>query len=146
MKIEINLDETRFKDVLDNELNAFSKDELHEIIRKAMSEYLANDEEMKKLFLVEKTNHWGDISNEPSSIFTKIISNVDCNPIFDEVKEKIKEYLTEEGSIQKMALSMFANLFMKNLQSSIFNDNTFINTINALIYQGINNMKNDGRY
>ena len=81
-----------------------------------------------------------------ASIFTKIISNVDCNPIFDEVKEKIKEYLTEDGSIQKIALSMFANLFMKNLQSNIFNDNSFINTINALIYQGINNMKNDGRY
>ena len=49
MKIEINIDETRFKDVLDKELEAFSKEELHDIIAKGMHEYIVNDEIMKSL-------------------------------------------------------------------------------------------------
>ena len=33
MDITINIDSDKFKDVIQNELNAFSKDEIHEIIR-----------------------------------------------------------------------------------------------------------------
>ena len=38
MKIEINLDETRFKDLVDDELGRFSNKELHDIIKKAIGQ------------------------------------------------------------------------------------------------------------
>ena len=37
MEIKIEVDETKFKDVIEKELNAFSKEELHEIIRECIA-------------------------------------------------------------------------------------------------------------
>ena len=44
MELKINIDETMFKEVIEKELNAFSKEELRDIIRDCIAEALKNNE------------------------------------------------------------------------------------------------------
>ena len=54
MKLEINLDESRFKNLVDEELGKFSDEEIHDILGKAISQYVMDSDVIQRLFYVKK--------------------------------------------------------------------------------------------
>lgn len=64
MKLEINVDETMFRDVLEKQLEAFDEKELHEILRGCIVEFFKSNDNIKKIFLEEKYSTWGYDSNQ----------------------------------------------------------------------------------
>jgi hypothetical protein len=95
MKLEINVDETMFKDVIENELKAFSKDELHEIIRECIVEYLHNDNILKKIFITTKNNSWSYSTEEPSEVLIQAAKSIDLSPAYKEIQDKMITTLKE---------------------------------------------------
>lgn len=109
MEIKINVDEVKFKDVIENELNAFSKEELHEIIRECIIESLHNDDTLKDLFTVKNKDAWGYSSGvKPSEVMIQAAKSIDLSPAYKEIQDKMITTLKENYHelLEKVMLSM----------------------------------------
>ena len=84
MEIKINVDETMFKDIIDKELKAFSKEELHEIARECIIEVFRNDKKIVRLFL--DTSDWSG-RDRPSYLLMSAANKIDLSPAFKEIQE-----------------------------------------------------------
>lgn len=84
MEIKINVDETMFKDIIDKELRAFSKEELHEITRECIIEVFRNDKNIVRLFL--DTSDWYG-RDKPSDLLVSAANKIDLSPAFKEIQE-----------------------------------------------------------
>ena len=62
MNITINVDETQFKEILDRELKDLPKEDLQEIIKQALTQYIMSNPELVKNLLI--TNRISRYSNE----------------------------------------------------------------------------------
>lgn len=91
MNIIINVDETQFKDLLEKDLKEMSKEELHDIIKIAFTQYITQDPNALKDLFVKKGNSY--YSNEifPTDLTKKIISEIDFGDIAAEIAKPIKD-------------------------------------------------------
>lgn len=147
MKLEINVDETMFKDVLEKELNAFSQEELHEILKGCIIEFFNKSDSIKKMFLEEKTSYWGNsIEYEPTGLLRDIVKNkFDYAEPYEEVKEKILEFCKKEDVMKSLLKEMIADSFANMLTGSIFFNCDFRNNIANVVKEVIYDEKNQGR-
>ena len=147
MKLEINVDETMFKDVLEKELNAFSQEELHEILKGCIIEFFNNDDSIKKMFLQEKTSYWGNSTDyEPTGLLKDIVRNkFDYNEPYEEVKEKILEFCKKEGVMKSLLKEMIVDSFTNIFTGSIFFNGDFRSNIANVIREVIYDEKSQGR-
>lgn len=129
MELKINIDETMFKDVIEKELKAFSREELHEIIREFIIEALKTDSVLKRLFVEEKRNSYGSFShNEPSSVVIEAAKNIDLSPAYKEVQEMmINELKTNYQTILQ-------NIMLKTIINGLCSDGNFRNNVESAVY------------
>ena len=147
MKLEINVDETMFKDVLEKELSAFSQEELHEILRDCIIEFFNNDDSIKKMFLQEKSSYWGNSTDyEPTGLLKDIVRNkFDYNEPYEEVKEKILEFCKKDGVMKSLLKEMIADSFANIFTGTIFFNSNFRDNIANVIREVIYDEKSQGR-
>jgi len=128
MEVKINVEESRFKDVLDKELAAFNEDELHEILKSAMMEYLMNDETLKNVFLQKKYSGWNNerFDYAAAPILEKMVSKVELEPIFEDVKKRVLEYMTSEEVIKGMATELFSKLVQNGVTNYLVCNQDFL--------------------
>lgn len=132
MEIKINVDETMFKDVIENELKAFSKEELHEIVRECIVEALHNDHVIRNIFITPEKDYWGNYKYEkPSQIMIDAAKTFDLSPAYAEIKDKMIETLKKDyhGVLEKAMLGLILN--------GISNDYDFQCRMNAAIQEAI---------
>ena len=138
MEIKINVDETKFKDVIEKELQAFSKEELHEIIRECIIEALHNDAMLKNLFVTETRDYYGDVrSTEPSKVMIEAAKTIDLSPAYSEIKDNMISTLKENyhSILERAMLGMILN--------GIANDYAFQSNMKAGIQEIINQERNN---
>ena len=109
MELKINVDETMFKDIIEKELNAFSKDELHEIIRNCIIEAFKTDPKISKFFVSESSYGWST-KLEPSPLLMKAAETLDLSDAFKDV-QNYKEILE--------------NAMLRAIKGNFFNDREF---------------------
>lgn len=152
MEITINVDETKFKDVLENELKAFDKDELHEILKSCIVEFFNNDENIKKMFLYEKYETWGYGQNaekhfkgyEPTGLLNSICrDSFDYEEPIQEVKNAILEFCKKEENIKAIMKDMFADAFSNALRGAFYETGLRAD-VARLVRETIIGMKGDG--
>lgn len=135
MEIKINVDETMFKDVLENELKAFSKEELKEIIKTCMVEYLNNSDVLKDLFIVRNVSRFGYDRDEPTEILKQAASKIDisedCKDIVDSMIKNVKENHTK----------ILENLLLNLLINGITDDYNFKCTLERSVHEIINQVE-----
>ena len=120
MEVKINVDETMFKNVIEEELKAFSNEELHEIIRECIVEALHNDNTLRNLFVIDKKDYWGNyVGKEPSEVVIEAAKNIDLSPAYKEVQEKM---IT---ALQTDYRNILENVMMGLMVDSISNDRIF---------------------
>lgn len=147
MKLEINVDETMFKDVLEKELNAFSQEELHEILKGCIIEFFNKDDSIKKMFLQERSSYWGNSTDyEPTGLLKDIVKNkFDYNEPYEEVKEKILEFCKKENVMKSLLKEMIVDSFTNMFTGSIFFNGDFRSNIANVIREVIIEEKSEGR-
>lgn len=132
MEIKINVDEVKFKDVIENELNAFSKEELHEIIRECIIEALHNDTVLKNIFITPEKDYWGNYKYEkPSQVMIDAARSIDLSPAYTEIKDKMIETLKKDYH------SILENAMLGMILNGISNDYDFQSKMNASIQEAI---------
>lgn len=125
MEIKINIDESKFQEVLEKELGAFTQEELHSIMKDAIREYLNKEEVLKDIINKEETDRWG-CTVRGSSTMEKFVNNVDLSDVFAEPKEKIKEIISNDETLKKAAVEILANLFKDRFMTAFTQDYKFI--------------------
>lgn len=111
MEIKINVDELKFKDVLEKELNAFSKEELHEIIRECICEYFRNtDTDIIKNLFTERSSYY-DSSRVPGKVLHEAARTLNLAPAFEEIQTLMINHLKDnyQDVMQKAMLDVMIN-------------------------------------
>lgn len=150
MKLEINVDETMFKDVLEKELEAFSKEELHDILKGCIIEFFKSNDNIKKMFLTEEYNTWGYGDNarkefkgyKPTGLLNDIVrDNFDFKEPYNEVKDILISYCKKEDTLKNIMKEMITDSFQTAFTNCFWNDSKLRGTIGDIVRQEIFNLK-----
>jgi energy-converting hydrogenase A subunit M len=125
MEVKINIDESKFQELLEKELGAFTQEELHSIMKDAIREYLNKEEVLKKLINQQETDRWGCVVKGTSTM-EKFVNNVDLSDVFAEPKEKIKQIISDDETLKKAAVEILANLFKTRFMNTFTQDYNFM--------------------
>jgi len=126
MKIEINLDETRFKDLVEKELGTFTDAEIHDILGKAISQYVMDSEVIRRLFYSKKKDYYGRETEEiePTRRLENIVHELDVENVLSGVKERIQDVLNQDDIIKEMTEKLFYNFIAGRLEDLLWKSGT----------------------
>ena len=147
MKLEINLDESRFKALVDGELGKFSDEEIHDILGKAISQYAMDSDVIQRLFYVKKRDYYGNETNDviPTSRLENIVNKLDIEDMLKGVKERIQETLNSDDIIREMTENMFYNFIAGKLEQLLWRSGTLSSIIECRANEILNNKLNNNR-
>ena len=128
MEIKINIDESKFQEVLEKELGAFTQEELHSIMKDALKEYFSKEEVLKNIVNQREIDRWGCVVKGTSAM-EKFVSNVDLSDVFAEPKEKIKQIISDDETLKKAAVEILANLFKDRFMTAFTQDYRFLEAL-----------------
>ena len=125
MELTINIDEKKFSELLNNELDNFSEQELHEICRDALIKQLSDPDQFASMF-VDKRNGYGYYGDRfyANDILKKAAEKVDLSPLFEDFQKQVVSYLTENHDkiIKELMTDIFINGLSDALYSSRFSE------------------------
>lgn len=145
MKLEINLDESRFKDLVDEELGKFSDAEIHDILGKAISQYVMDNGIVEKLFYYKKKNYYGDETGEIEATprFERIVQNINMEPTLEKLKNDIQTLLSEDDTVKRLAENLFYRFISQKIDDMIWRNTTLQTLIQVQAGQMIDNRLNN---
>lgn len=123
MELKINVDETMFKEVIEKELEAFSKEELHEIIRNCMIEALKTDGMFKELFVEPNYSSYSYNKNQPTQLLKDAAKSIDLSPAYKEIQDLMINDLKNNYH------TMLENVMLSTMAQGLCNDWNFKNTL-----------------
>ena len=133
MQITINIDEKLFNDsgigeAIKDSFNKLSKEDLSNIMKDIIHQYLSNEEILKGYFINKRYDNWKHNYEEyPSTEFISIINRIDLSKEMDDIKDKIINLLNND--INKILTDLFARTFINSISTMICNDDDFRNAI-----------------
>ena len=145
MKLEINWDESRFKDLVDEELGKFSDAEIHDILGKAISQYVMDNSIVEKLFYYKKKNYYGDETGEIEATprFERVVQSIDMEPTLEKLKNDIQTLLSEDDTIKRLAENIFYRFISQKIDDMIWKNTTLQTLIQIQAGQMIDNRLNN---
>jgi len=151
MELTINIDETRFNELIKGELEKFSEQELHEICREGFMKCLSNEDTFKNLF-VRPSNYYSSTNYSATDLLVQAAKKVDLDPLFADFQEQVRTYLREhhddiiKGLMQDIFMNGFSNmLYHSELMNMIRGEfsaqmNDMRQQNDAKIYNAINSL------
>ena len=133
MEININVDEVKFKEILQEELNAFSKEELHEICREGLIKCMSDPNTFKNLFTYNSDNQYYRNDTVANDILKRAAETVNMSNAFKEFEAKAIEYLKENN--RNIIEDMVFKIMREGLVNTMTNSYTFRETLLSAIYQ-----------
>ena len=126
MKLEINLDETRFKDVVDDELRAFTREEIHDILQKAINQYVMEKGVIERIFYNKKTDYYGKETGElePTYELKKLVEGLNMDTVLDKLKKDIQDVLEKDETIKMLAENLFYRFITNRIDEIMWRDST----------------------
>lgn len=117
MEIKIEVGDERFRDVLEKELDAFTKEELHEICRKALIQQMADPSVFQDLF-IDKSEGYHYNRYDARDVLKEAAKTINFDDTFKELQDGIIGYIKEHHLeiLHKVAIDMF----IEGLGNNIF--------------------------
>ena len=125
MEIKIEVPEEKFKDVLQEELNAFTKDELHNICIEGIYKILSNPEQLKTLF--KKDGYYNDGSYELQQMLRSAANKIDLSELYDSLKNQMIKYIRDNH--EKLIKDILLDIFVSGLSQNVYNNSVFRNEL-----------------
>lgn len=128
MNITINVDETQFKEILDRELKDLPKEDLQEIIKQALTQYIMSNPELVKNLLI--TNRISRYSNEytPTPIMEDIVKSIDFSKECEEVAQALKNKLVGNSRkvLEELMLKSIARSMLEGMKNNGWLEEEFV--------------------
>lgn len=147
MKIEINLDESRFKNLVDDELGRFTDGEIHDILHDAIRQYVMDSDVISSLFYTKKKDWSGRETGELESTYRlkEIVGKIDMEDTLNRLKNDIQTVLEEDDVIQRLAENLFYRFITNRISDMIWRDATLSGLIEARANQVLDSRLNNQR-
>lgn len=147
MKIEINLDESRFKDLVDDELGKFTDAEIHDILHDAIRQYVMDSDVISSLFYIKKKDWSGRETGELESTYRlkEIVEKIDMEDTLNRLKTDIQTVLEEDDVIQRLAENLFYRFITNRISDMIWRDMTLQGLIESRANQVLDSRLNNQR-
>lgn len=147
MKIEINLDETRFKDLVDSELKKFTDEEIHDILSKSINQFVMESDTIQRLFYNKKKDYYGKETGElePTYRLENIVKKVDMDSTLEKLKKDVQEVLDKDETISLLAENIFYRVISQRISDIIWNSDTLYSLVTTHASNLINNAIGNNR-
>lgn len=134
MEVKIQVDETQFKDILENELAAFKPEDLHDIIAECIGEYFrsSNYNALEKIMFDQ-----GFYRDTPSALLKEAITKCDYSGLQDVVDAMIYRL---RNDYQNVLIEMLWTQISKSLACSY----SVQDSMNIAIRNAIDSERNKG--
>lgn len=152
MELTLNVDEKKFNDLIQGELDNFSKQEIHEICKEGFMKCLSNVDTFRSLFVTED-GYYNRDSYHANDLLREAAKKVDLDPLFEDFQQQVLKYLKEnhDDIIKQLMSDIFIAGFSRYLYNSEFMNamretfNQELNAISAQYEQKINSIVNNLR-
>lgn len=152
MELTLNVDEKKFNDLIQGELDNFSEQEIHEICKEGFMKCLSNVDTFRSLFVV-KDGYYDRDSYHANDLLREAAKKVDLDPLFTGFQQQVLKYLEEhhDDIIKQLMSDIFMAGFSRYLYNSEFMSQmqrTFseqLNGVSAQYEERINNIVNNLR-
>lgn len=103
MKVELNIDETQFKELLDGHLSKLSEDTIKNIIVESIKGYFSqnNYQQIENLFIETKTNYYGYKEKCASLFLQRLVRDCDYSKLQDVLDAAINNLIEHNETILK---------------------------------------------
>lgn len=134
MELTINVDEKKFSELLNNQLDSFSEQELHEICRDALIKQLSDPDQFAHLFVDKKSSYGYSDRYYATEILKEAAKSIDLSPLFKDFQNQVLEYLTKNHDkiIKDLMIDIFISGFSGRLYNSQFAEDMKISFSNQL--------------
>ena len=128
MKLEINIDETMFKDVVEKELEAVPQEDIQDIIKQSIKEYLIQHIE----YVLFQTKSYSS-EKEFTPIFKDALKDIDLSEPVKTVSDAMIQEL--KGNLQPILNSVLMSMMIDGLGNNWYFQETIKNTLTELLSQ-----------
>jgi len=135
MEIKLNVTEEKFNEVLQKELDAFSPEELHDIVGECIKQKLMEDELISNLLVYEDKYYYG--GKKPSRMMEDAAKQVDLSSAYKEIQDKMISYMKE--NYQDMMIKVMSNIILNGLTSQYQFQESISNAIRTELIRSANN-------
>lgn len=139
MEVKINVDDQKFNELFEKELDALSEKDIHNIFEECVKEYLSKDnyKAVEELLVQPKQDYW---SPSLPTVFTqKMVEKCDVSKLQDVVDICIKELKTNYETILRNLLS---NLLVSGIINNCHFQSSVTEVVNQKIYEVLSNNQN----
>ena len=156
MELTINVDETKFGEVLQKELDALPKEDLVSLIKTGLCQLLTGDTSksyensiLMKFFIEKNQSYYGYSSGgwRPTSVLEGIIKSTTENKELwaDLVKDIQTDIIkTLKENYKEVIMNTFVKLFMETISSRVVGTGEFQSTLNQMMQEVMyNHMQNN---
>lgn len=124
MELKLEINEAKFREILEKELSAFTEEELHEICRKALIQQMSDPSIFKGLFLKEtKNSYWSSEGFSANDVLKTAASTINFEETFQELQDGIVNYIKEHH--MEILHEMVINMFINGLSYNVVNNTEF---------------------
>ena len=116
MELKINVDETKFGELINDELSNFTKEEIHEICRDGLVKIMSNQESLQDI-LPKESDYWGNKIGV-DKLLNEAAKKIDLSPVFAEFEKNAREYV--ENHYKDIIMDVMANVFVKGLSETLY--------------------------
>ena len=116
MELKINVDETKFGELINDELSNFTKEEIHEICREGLMKIMSNQESLQSI-LPKESDYWGNKIGV-DKLLNEAVKKIDLSPVFAEFEKNAREYV--ENHYKDIIMDVMANVLVKGLSETLY--------------------------
>lgn len=136
MNITLNIDDTTFNDSnvgasIVEAFNKLSKDEIKDVMKEVLKQYLENDSVIRGYF-VQRNTSWGYGNGEiPTQEFKSLISKIDFSDLTDDIKNRMVDMIKHD--LDKIVIELVTDSIIGGLSRSITNSSEFDNVVRGSV-------------
>lgn len=121
MELTINIDETKFNELIQGELNNFTQQELHEICREGFMKCLSNVDTFKTLFVErDPSSYYNNYSEKyhAKDLLKEAAKKVDLDPLFKDFQDQVIAYIKEHH--ENIIKELMRDIFVAGLSNALY--------------------------
>ena len=143
MELTINVDETKFGEVLQKELDALSKEDLRDLIKDGLCQLLTGDTSksyeqsvLLKYFIEKNTSYYGSGGWRPTSILEGIIkSTTEKSELWEDLVKDIQSDIIKvlKENYKDIIMNTFIRMFTETISNKVVGTNEFQISLNQMM-------------
>jgi hypothetical protein len=141
MELTINIDEAKFNELIQGELNNFSEQELHEICREGFMKCLSNVDTFKTLFVERDSSYYNTYSEKyyAKDLLKEAAKKVDLDPLFKDFQDQVVKYLKDNHD--NIIKELMKDIFVAGLSNALYSSD-LTNRIRGEFAMQLESMRN----